>query len=350
MAYWGPADGHVAGRNTSGNIRVLHEVITVDMRDAVGNKTRVFADYRIQSQQEAGFITFLFVASAEQPVKPEIILDGKIQTLQPRNTILSDIIHHYYRSDLPADSLSEIIGLELETDSFHRQPIFDILYEFTLYITPGEHRLKVGYELEPTGFDLGDIHHFVFPYYLGNKFTRPLYDSIFVHVLLPEGMEHGGNIPLHLVGKEWHSQNIAGFKKGHIYIDIYKNVNAEISRGWNILVIINITIWILLLVVSTWFIRHQLDRGRHFLILLSSVLPLSFFAAIVGYISMEKYYRYFEDVYGTYLRGSWGKDYYFLIIPFIIFIGSLAWLAWILIYRSLLYGKPYDPFRKRKKA
>lgn len=336
MAYMGPPDGQVSGQQIMPKVRVMHEVLTADMRNLPGGKIRVFANYILQSEAPQGIMRFVFVASSASQVIPEFILDGKVLQYKPSIAKLpapSDM-----ESNDKLDSFSQVIGYDIRKGKgYPSQPLQDQLFTFDVMLTPGMHELKIGYECEPTGFEEGDLAHWVFPYFLGNTFTRHLYDSIFVHIMLPEGVSHTSNIQLKKQGNEWISGNIAGFSKSHIYVEIYKDVQKELKRAEQIHLGLNMVFWMLLLALSIWVVRRRLDQGKSFGITLALIIPASALAAFVYYFSLLAYLGHYEEKYGSFLRDSWGKGYLFLYIPVIMIFGSAVWLVVVLAYRYLMY-------------
>lgn len=336
MAYMGPADGQVSGQQAIPKVRVVHEVLTADMRNLPGGKIRVFANYKLQSEAPQGTMRFVFVASSASQVIPEFILDGKVITYKPQIEKFPWPADNASREK--TDSFSQVIGYDLRHGiGYPSQPLQDQLFTFDVVLAPGMHELKIGYECEPTGFEEGDLAHWVFPYFLGNTQTRHLYDSIFVHVMLPEGVLHTSNIPLKQKGNEWISGNIAGFAKSHIYVEIYKDVQKELTLAAQIHMGLNVAFWLLLLALSVWVVRKRLDQGKSFGITLALIIPASALAAFVYYFSLLAYLGHYEEKYGLFLRDSWGRGYLFLYIPVIMIFGSAVWLVVVLAYRYLLY-------------
>lgn len=337
MAYWGPRDGQVAGRNTSGKIRVLHEVITVDMRSMPAGKTRVFADYLIQSKEGPGWMSFLFVASAANPVNPEIILDGVVQKIQSSDSALNG--KNGYRNTLPGDSLRQIIGLQLGTDVYHNQQIMDRLYEFTVFITPGRHKLKIGYELIPTAHDNGDLRYYDFAYFLGNDQTRPLYDSIELFVMYPTDVNWSSNVPCRAENHILHCHDLAGFRQSHIWISLYKPVAEKISKTRILLERANVALWITTALLTLYFLRRRLSKGKKTGAFYLWVIPVSLITGILWFVFQMAFYNHFLNKYPGWLNGYFGKGYHFLGIPVIALIAAVIWLLLVFFYQLWFLGK-----------
>lgn len=348
MAYWGPAEGHVAGRNTSGKLRVLHEVITVDMRSLPGGKTRVFADYIIRSREEAGYMTFLFVASAENPVSPEIILDGVVQKIAVKDSLIGNFNYDNRWKNLSKDSLRYLIGLELGTDAFENQKIGNHLFSFTIFIAPGDHKLKVGYELNPTAHDKGDLRYYDFAYFLGNSFTRPLYDSIELFVMYPEGVSWNSNMPCRAENRILHCHNLAKFKGDHLWISIYKPVAAKIERGRQWLNAAHIILWVFTALCTLFLIKRRLVKGKNIRWHYLWVIPVSMVLGIAFVAFEYTFFNHFTKLYDPWLNGYFGKGYYFLAMPFIALISAACWLLMVFLYQ--LYFHKRRKIKESKKA
>ncbi|MCC7299046.1 MAG: hypothetical protein IT244_11990 [Bacteroidia bacterium] len=344
MAYWGPAEGNVAGRDVFGGIRVRKELLNVDLRQIVDGKIGVFANYTIVSKGNYSTFRFLFVASSEKPVKPEFILDGKLIPYTVKDTILSQLWSSS-QYDLNPDSINEIIGIDLSHGKKPHLSICDFLYTIDVALPAGMHELKVGYELFATGYDANELRHFVFPYYLGSKYTRDKYDSIFVHVLFPNDMDFKSNFDLKIgANNEGFSGNIAGFKGSHIQIDIFKNVNSELNQYWNYFIWINIGLWVVIWCINMGYLRWRKRRGKSLTLSLLWSVPMSILLAIIYFIGMMKYFDYFKNKYGEFLDGDWGKSYNLLVVPFIVAAGIwLTWLILSIVYHTFICDKKWDP-------
>lgn len=341
MPYLGPAKGNVAGRDAFGNIRIKHELLTVDMRNLPHGKISVFANYNIFCNRNQGTIRFLFAASGEVPVAPEIIADGKVVIVKPTTSKIPDL-YPFYNPKMH-DSLTQIIGLELGMDTFHHQPIADNIFAFDVEFTEGVHILKIGYFVQATGYDEGLLRHYCFPYFLGNKYTRPLYDSIFVRVLFPEDVQHSSNIAFTDKGTFWESGNIAGFKASHMLITIFKDVSTEINQGLALLHTLQIISVVLLTFLVLLLMRWQKDKMGKIRSAHLFVAPITLIIVYSYYYSLWYFYSYFSDKYGDYLHGYFGHSYYFFVSPFLLLLVVVSWFLLTLVYTNIVYKTRMDP-------
>jgi len=342
MAYMGPQDAHVSGQQLVQNVRITHELLTADLRKLPGGIISVFADYRLLCTKDAGKIRFLFVASSAQPVNLEIILDGKVIACKP---VISDYREAGFIAEgkINRDSMSEVIGFDLRGEDYHYQHLLDQLFVFDVEMTQGSHQLKIGYTCTPTGYEKENLRYTTFPYFLGNTHTRNLYDSIFVKILLPENVEYECNFAAQKKQNTLFSANIAGFKKSHIVVSIYKNVEKELAIGWNIFTASQILLWIVVLVLTLFYLRRRKDKNKPFLVSLLTVMPVSLVVGFVFYFCMVYYYQFYEDKYGVFLKGNWGKGYLFLIVPVVVIFSGIIWVILAFIYNYLIYGRKWDP-------
>jgi hypothetical protein len=339
MAYWGPQPGNVAGRNTSPDIRVQKEWITADMRQLPDGKIRVFADYILESKAQSGNITFLFVASGKNPVHPEIILDGVVTTSIKSISALKYTPQGGNYRNLPWDSMTETIGMELEKQTYFQQVIESELWSFTLFLAPGKHRLKIGYELTATAFDRQNLRYHTFPYYLGNQFTRPLYDTIILRTMLPDGLSYEGNIGMQQKGNIFQSENLARFKGSHIYISVYKDVQQEITSARNWLYVANYCFAALLVLLTFFGLRRLMRLRGRIGFWCAMVFPVAIVSGLFYFCSLYYFYSHFKNVYGNFLNGGFGNGYYFLVVPFVAGIAAGFWLVLVLVLRFTLFKK-----------
>lgn len=345
MAYMGPKDAHVSGQMPLPRVRIVHELLTADMRKLPAGKINVFADYQLLCAESGGKIRFLFVASSEMPVNPEIILDGQIIKSTPR---ISD-----YRPGLSSDataaqrdSQSQLIGYELLQEEFHYQHLLDQLFEFEVELTEGTHRLKIGYECSPTGYEKGNLRYTSFPYFLGNNKTRGLYDCIFIKILLPEEVEYETNFDVKYDHGTLLSGNIAGFKKSHIMVSIFKNLEPELAAGYNRFLYIQIFIWVILVCTTIWYLNRRKTRKKKLIVSLLWVIPIAILVPTLFIIGEQNYFHHYREMYGPFLEGSFGKGYFlFLVFPIMAIIAFISWLALALIYHYLICGRKWDPMR-----
>lgn len=199
----------------------------------------------------------------------------------------------------------------------------------------------------PTGYEMGSLRYTVFPYFLGNQTTKKQYDSIFVHVLLPEEADYTTNFDIASKSREgFVSANLAGFDYSHIKVSLFKNVEAELSTAWNIFQAIA---WTLLLVITIFLLimlrRRLLASKRIYTVFFLYVVPGSVVAGFAYYYGMIWYYEYFENKYGMWLEGSWGRGYLFLVVPAVIMIVGGIWTSLLLMYPYLFFNKKWDFMR-----
>lgn len=346
MAYMGPAPGQVSGFNTGPNVRVLYEKLTADLRKFPNTEALVFADYKLMCTGN-GKVQFLFVASSDQPVKPEIILDGKLIQATP---IIFQRLEgsNEQMSQKQLDSLSDLIGYDLgKGNGVPHQYIQEDIFTFEVPLSHGMHTLKVGYTCIATAFEEGNLRYTVFPYFIGNATTKKQYDSIFVHVLLPENVDYTTNFTIHSKNKDgFVSANLAGFEYSHMLVYVFKNIEPELSNTWLIFQCISWALLVMLTLALLHFVRKRLiARKRIWTVFVLYIVPGSLVAAIVYYLGMTEYNAFFENKYGDWLRGSWGKGYDFLVVPYLFIMISIVWSVLATFYTYLIFNKKWDFMR-----
>lgn len=351
MPYLGPADAPLGGQLTGRNVRVLRENLTADLRLLPGGNVHVTAQYKLWVSGETGIMHFLFIASSSQPVQPDIWIDGqRISVEAAISQYRPDLAENPTEAQL--DSMRQMIGYEL-THGENRQPLLDQLFVFDVPLSAGLHQLEVQYHCAPTAYEEGDLRYHVFPYYLGNSHSRQQYDSIFVQVLLPKDLQFNHNFPAKLVNGTLISENLSGFNKMHITVDVYKDIRSKIKWFWNAFMVTTWIIFGLITLALFYLIRRRLDAQKKiWIVYLAYIIPGAIIAGIAFYAGINLYYEYFNNAYGIFLRGSWGYGYMFMVVPIVVFMVHLFWIIAAIFYQYIMYQKKWDITRliKSKKT
>lgn len=324
MAYMGPAPGQVSGVQLGADVRIVHELLTADLRNMPASNARVFANYRLHCSKKSN-IRFVFVASSSDRVNLEVILNGSL--VKPRLTQrpLGE------ESQLAVDD----IGYGFMRNG---EPIQDHLYSFEVWLNEGENILKIGYECVPTSFFQGDLAYWVFPYYLGNENTKKQYDSVFVNVLLPEGVQYKSNIEIDKkTSAGFISKNIAKNPNTHVRIILFNDIQRKIDITSLWLQILGCVLLLLLSIGVCMGYKRRLERNKKtWIYIVLYLIPGAILVSIFYFMALEYYYSYFDSHYGIWLRGSWGKGYYWLGLPFFCALVLAIWVVLILFYRLFI--------------
>lgn len=324
MAYMGPVPGQVSGVMLGATVRVQHELLTADLRNVPEGKARVFANYTLQCSQRS-YIRFVFVASEIDSIMPEIILNGSLVNARS--------IHKSFNL-----SDSSEIGFGFQD---HVQPLQDRIFKFEVWLNPGKNILKIGYECLPTSYFQGDLAYWVFPYFLGNQATKKQYDSVFVNVLLPEGVLYKSNFEIERKTEAgFMSKNLAKYAGTHIQVALYKDIQKKIDTATFLLQTAGCVLLLLVSIGVCVGYKRRLERNKKIWVyIVLYLIPGSILISIFYFMSLEYYYRYFDTQYGIWLRVSWGKGYYWLGMPFFCLLVWAIWTVFILFYRVFFIKK-----------
>ena len=318
MAYMGPAPGQLSGVNIAASVRVQHELLTADLRNLPEGKARVFANYTLQSSQRS-YIRFVFVASEIDSIMPEIILNGSLVNARS--------IHKSFNL-----SDSSEIGFGFQD---YEQPLQDNIFEFEVWLDAGKNILKVGYECLPTSFFQGDLAYSVFPYFLGNQATKKQYDSVFLNVLLPEGVLYESSFEIERKTEAgFISKNLAKYAGTHLQVALYKDIQSKLDRSLLILRIAGFIVLLLTCVMVSIGYKKRLEKGKKiWLYFILYLIPGAVLITILYFSVLDGYYSYYREQYSEWLKGSWGRGYYLLFSPFFCVLVLALWTMFMLLYR-----------------
>lgn len=327
MAYMGPAPGQVSGMKVGAHVRVEYEWLTADLRNLPASKARVFANYRLQCSEKS-YIRFVFVASNIDEIRPEIILNGALVEPQFRSRPLV-VDSQRGQQDIGYDASSK------------GEPLENEIFEFDVWLNEGKNSLKIGYECMPINYEIGDISYWVFPYYLGNANTKKQYDSIYLNVLLPEGVTYESNVAIGRKTEEgFVTKNIAAFSGTHLRITLYKPIQKAVDTGLWIFQGTMVVLLVLSCVLVALGYRSRKERKKKLWVyIILYLIPGSILLSFVFFTALEYYYNYMEEQYGAWLRDSWGKGYYWLGLPFVCLFILAVWTVCILFYRVFVMKK-----------
>lgn len=318
MAYMGPVPGQVSGVMLGATVRVQHELLTADLRNVPEGKARVFANYTLQCSQRS-YIRFVFVASEIDSIMPEIILNGSLVNARS--------IHKSFNL-----SNSSEIGFGFQD---HVQPLQDRIFEFEVWLNPGKNILKIGYECLPTSYFQGDLAYWVFPYFLGNQATKKQYDSVFINVLLPEGVLYKSNFEIERKTEAgFLSKNLAKYAGTHIQVALYKDIQSQLDRSLLMLQTAGIIVLLLSCILVSIGYKKRLEKGKKIWIyFILYLIPGAILITILYFAVLDGYYSYYREQFGLWLKASWGKGYYILFSPFFCVLVLALWMMFMLLYR-----------------